>query len=75
MKQHVLDHLKFLRFSPISALHNLAYYASRAGDITADDAATLFDEWSGETFYPPEKRSKIIEQLKVEIIGAHSNGR
>lgn len=65
MNDNILAAIHSCRFSPIGALSNLAFYEAR--NLTLDDAAVIFDEWSASTCYPPDKRANCIDAIRKAI--------
>jgi hypothetical protein len=52
-----------------AALSNLAFYEAK--NLTPDDAATIFDKWSGirkdDDGYAPETRARAISDIRSAI--------
>jgi hypothetical protein len=65
---NILQAIATCRFSPIGALSNLAFYCAK--NLTPDDAATLFDEWSRirqDDDYAPETRARAVSDIRGAI--------
>ncbi len=68
MNANILQAIAACRFSPIGALSNLAFYCAK--NLTPDDAATIFDEWSRvrqDDGYALEKRTRAISNIRSAI--------
>ena len=74
MNANIIQAIAACRFSPIGALSNLAFHCAK--NLTPDDAATIFDEWSAvrrdpDDTYTPETRARAVSDIR----GAIADGR
>jgi hypothetical protein len=73
MNANILQAIASCRFSPIGALSNLAFYCAK--NLTPDDAATIFDEWSGvrrDDGYALETRERAVSDIRSAIVEGKS---